>query len=103
MASLYIMEHTKPSTFQGGLMPVVRMPPLATQKLTISGSTAPSAAFNAKTFMVAIHTDAICSIEFGATAGASTAATSGSKRMAANTTEYFEVRPGDIVNVITNS
>jgi hypothetical protein len=88
---------------QGGLLPVVRMPPLATQKVTIGGSSTASNAFNAKTRMIAIHTDAICSIEFSATPGAATAATSGSKRMAANTTEYFEVAPGDKVSVITNS
>ncbi len=103
MAKVYITEHTKPSIFSGQLLPVVRMPPLATQTVAIGGSTAPSNAFNAKTFMVAIHTDAICSIEFSATPGAATAATANSKRMAAGTTEYFEVAPGDKVSVITNS
>lgn len=103
MAKIYIMEHTQPSAYQGGLLPVVRMPPLATQTVAIGGSTTASAAFNAKTKMVAIHTDAICSIEFSATPGAATAATTSSKRMAANTTEYFEVAPGDKVSCITNT
>lgn len=103
MAAIYITEHTKPSIHQGGLLPVVRMPPLATQKVAIGGTSTASAAFNAKTRMIAVHTDAICSIEFSATAGAETAATASSKRMAANTTEYFEVGPGDKVSVITNT
>lgn len=103
MAAIYITEHTAPTMFQGGLLPVVRMPPLATQKVAIGGTTTASAAFNAKTRMIAIHTDAICSIEFSATPGATTAATASSKRMAANTTEYFEVNPADKVSVITNT
>ncbi len=103
MAKIYIMEHTAPSIVQGGLLPVLRMPPLATQTVSIGTASAASSAFTAKTKMVAIHTDAICSIEFSATPGASTAATTSSKRMAANTTEYFEVAPADKVSVITNT
>jgi len=99
LAKVYVTEHTKPSVFNGNLMPVVRMAPLTTQTVAIGGSSTQSSAFNAKTFMVAVHTDAICSIEFGA----NPTATANSKRMAANTTEYFEVAPGDKIAVITNT
>ncbi len=99
MAKVYITEHTKPSVFQGGLLPVAKMAPLTTQTVAIGGASTQSSAFNAKTFMVAVHTDAICSIEFGS----NPTATSNSRRMAANTTEYFEVTPGDKVAVITNT
>jgi hypothetical protein len=99
MAKVYITEHTSPSMYQGGLLPVVRMPPLATQTVAIGGSSTQSNAFNAKTRMIAVHTDAICSVEFGS----NPTATANSKRMAANTTEYFEVGAAEKVAVITNT
>lgn len=99
MAKVYITEHTVPSLSYGNTLPVAYMPPLATQTVAIGGSTTQSSAFNAKTVMVAVHTDAICSIEFGS----NPTATANSRRMAANTTEYFEVSPGHKVAVITNT
>lgn len=99
MAKVYITEHTFPSIFQGNQVPVVYMPPLASQNVAIGGTTTQSSAFNAKTKLIAIHTDAICSIEFGA----NPTATANSRRMAANTTEYFEVTPAHKVAVITNT
>lgn len=99
MAKVYITEHTRPTIYQGGLLPVAYMPPLATQTVAIGGSTTQSSAFNAKTVMIAVHTDAICSIEIGS----NPIATANSKRMAANTTEYFEVTPAHKIAVITNT
>ncbi len=99
MAVLFITEHTNPSIAQGGLLPVVQMPPLASQTVAIGGSTTQSSAFNAKTVLVAVHTDAICSVEFGA----NPTATAASRRLAANTTEYFQVVAGHKVAVITNT
>lgn len=99
MAKIYVTEHTRPTIYQGGLLPVAYMPPLATQTVAIGGASAQSAAFNSKTVMVAVHTDAICSIEFGS----NPTATANSKRMAAGTTEYFEVTPSHKIAVITNS
>lgn len=99
MAKIYITEHTEPSIFQGNQIPVVRMPPLATQTVAIAATSTLSSAFNTKTRIVSVHTDAVCSIEFDS---APTAAAT-SKRMAANTTEYFEVTPGHKVAVIVNT
>ncbi len=99
MAVLYITEHTNPSIAQGGLLPVVQMPPLASQTVAIGGTSTQSSAFNVKTVLVAIHTDAICSIEFAA----SPTALATSRRLAANTTEYFQVVAGHKVAVITNT
>jgi hypothetical protein len=58
-----------------------------------------SAAFNAATKIVRLHTDAICSVAFGAAPVA--AATNA--RLAAGATEYFGVSPGSKVAVITNT
>lgn len=107
MAILYIREYVGVgmvgnATGQGQAFvaaPAPVEPALADQTVAIGGSSASSVAFNAKTNLVRLHTDAICSIAFGAspTASATTA------RMAANQTEYFVVLPGQKVAVITNS
>ena len=99
MAKIYVTEHPKPSGFQNGLMPVALFPPLATQTVSIGGASAQSAAFGTSTRMIGVHTDAICSVEIGT----NPTATTSSKRMAANTTEYMEVYPGQIIAVISNT
>lgn len=58
-----------------------------------------SAAFAADTKFVRLHTDAICSLAFGA----NPTATTSKKRMAANTTEYYGVRGGQKVSAIVNT
>lgn len=99
MAVVYITEHDKPTVYYGQLLPVAKMPPLASQTVSIGGGSTQSSAFGASTKMIAVHTDAICSVEFGS----NPTATSSSFRLAANTTQYFEVTPGQKVAVITNT
>ncbi len=69
-------------------------PPLAEQSIANGGATTQSAAFNAKTRFVRLHTDTICAIEFGINPTAVAAGASGTARMAANQTEYFAVPMG---------
>lgn len=107
MATLYITEFQAlgqaglPTNGYGpnGPTQAAQQPPTAEQTVAIGGVSVASAAFNAATTLVRLHTDAICSIEFGAapTATATTA------RMAAGQTEYFGVLPGMKVAVITNT
>ena len=106
MAVLYITEYAQlmPSPV-GGQGQIPMEPPLAEQHVAIGASSVQSNAFNAQTRLVRLHTDAICSVEFGTnpTATATTA------RMAANQTEYKGVPINDPsgntfkVAVITNS
>lgn len=100
MAVLYISEYDA-QAWDGvsNTLPAGREPAIATQTVAIGGVSAQSAAFNAKTRFVRIHTDAICSVEFGA----NPTATAAKARMAANQTEFFGVNPGDKVAVITNT
>lgn len=108
MASLYVTEyagigHVDPG--YDGMSYVVpaqsaKGPSLAEQKLTISGVTGQSAAFNRLTRLIRVHTDVVCSVAVGGTAPA---ATTSSARMAANQTEYFVVNPGDKIAVISNA
>lgn len=96
MAKLYVSEYI------GG--PDKAMPPqepsVAEQTPVVIGAgSLQSAAFNAKTNLVRIHADAICSIKFGE----NPTATADNKRMAAGDTEYFTVGPAQKVAVITNT
>lgn len=103
MASkLYVTEYAglMPSPV-GGQGQVPMEPPLVEQVLDYSGGHAESSAFNAKTRLVRISTDSICSVLFGT---APTAATT-SARFVAGQTEYRGVPPGGsfIVSAITNT
>ena len=102
MAVLYITEYAEMQigpAGRAGQMPME--PPLAEQTVAIGGTSTASAAFNAKTRFVRLHTDAICSVLFGTAPTA--AATNG--RMAANQTEFRAVPLGASykVAVITNT
>lgn len=97
MATLYIAEFERP---RNQWVNIGNAPPIAEQTITISGSsTAVTNAFNAKTAMVRVETDSICSIAFGT---APTATTS-NMRMNAGDVEYFSVMPNHKIAVITNT
>lgn len=96
MAVLYITEYAAISIPEA---PIAPGEAIASQTVAIGGSSTQSSAFNAQTRYVRLHTDAICSIAFGA----SPTATTSTARMAANTTEYFSVTPATKVAVITNT
>lgn len=102
MAVLYITEFAQlmPSPV-GGQGQVPQQPPLAEQTVAIGGASVASSAFNSQTRLVRLHTDAICSVEFGT----APVATSTTARMAANATEYHGVPVGASykVAVITNT
>lgn len=99
MASLYIAEFATAGVDQGRSVPVGACPPVAEQKLNIDVSATVSAPFNTNTRLVRVHTDAICSILIGA----DPTATDAKMRMAAGSTEYFAVIPGQKLSVITNT
>ena len=101
MAVLYITEYAGMAHAWAGAEQIAaaQEPRIADQTVAIGGGSLQSAAFNGATRVVRLHTDAICSIAFGA----NPTATADNKRMAANTTEYLGVVPGQKVAVITNS
>jgi len=104
MATLYITEFAKQGRDAAGYInqnATPEEPPIVNQTLAIGAGSLASAAFNAGTGIIRLHTDAICSVEVGATPTASAT----TRRMAANTTEYICVKPGSgfKVAVITNT
>jgi hypothetical protein len=98
VATVYIAEFPEINVSQGNITPIVVGTPLVEQTVAI-GAEAKSAAFNAKTQIVRIHADAICSIMFGNNPTATTT----KMRLVAGQTEYFRVNPTDKVSVISNT
>jgi hypothetical protein len=104
MATLYVSEYKQIATVQNqqNYAPVpaqaAQEPSLVDQTVAISGSSTQSAAFNNQTTLIRVHTDAICSIAIAA----NPTATTSTKRLAANTTEYFGVNGTQKIAVITN-
>jgi hypothetical protein len=100
MAVLYITEYISQAidglnnTLAAGKEPAV-----AQQTIAIGAGSVASAAFNAQTKFVRVHTDAVCSIKFGT----APVAVATAQRMAANATEFYGVVPGDKIAVITNT
>ncbi len=97
MAKLYVTEF---GGMAPGHIPVGIAPPLNDQTpVAIGGGSLQSSAFDFATVIVRIHSDAICSIAFGT----NPTATANSLRLAANQTEYFAVKSGHKVAVISNT
>lgn len=97
MAKLYVTEY---GGMAPGTLPVAFAPAIVEQTPVVIGAgSLQSAAFDAATTIVRIHTDAICSIAFGT----NPTATANTARLAANSTEYFAVKFGHKVAVITNT
>lgn len=99
MATLYLTEFNAIGGNSNFNVPGGQWPAVAEQTVTIGGASALSSAFNAATTYIRVHVDSICSIEIGA----NPVATTSKARMAANQTEYWPVRAGDFLAVITNT
>jgi len=97
MGKLYITEYSEAAIMPGGV-PVGAEPGTEQTPVTYT-TTTQSSAFGAKTKFVRIHTDSICSILFGA----DPTATTSSKRLSADQTEYFAVTPGHKVAAVANT
>lgn len=102
MAVVYITEYARQGRDAAGYQMVVAdEPPILNQTVAITVGSLQSAAFNALTKFVRVSTDAVCSIEFGSSPTASAT----TRRMPANSTEYFSVplAVGFKIAVITNT
>jgi len=97
VAKIFITElkDMAPSDSGAGLQ-IARMPPIAEQAVTITGTSAQSAALNAQTKFVRITSDGVAQIAFGA----NPTATTNSLRMGAGTVEYFGVVGGSKIAAI---
>lgn len=99
MATVYVSEYPDLHPYLGGISPMVVEPALVEQTVAIAAGSTQSNAFGARTSVIRVHTDAVCSI----LVGDNPTATATNKRLAANQTEYFRVAAGHKIAVITNS
>lgn len=74
-------------------------PAINTQVIDFSGGAAATTAFTENTRFVRVYVDSYCSVA----EGTSPVATTSSKQMAADSSEYWGVRPGDKLSFIINS
>lgn len=102
MATLYVAEYAILGAEQvsGSLPQAPHEPPIAEQIIAIGGASLQSNPFNAKTTLVRLNTDSVCSVLFGT----NPTATTNNQRFAANQTEYKSVPVGQsfMVAVISN-
>lgn len=104
MAWLYIAEYSTFGQIPNSVAQIPQEPPIAEQKIAISGTSVQSNPFNSKTRHVRLNTDQACSILFGTQASNPTAAVT-NQRLSPNQTEYKGVAEGGgyMVAVIMNS
>lgn len=101
MAFAYIREYADIVQKANGGVQMGAEPAILDQApVTIGAGANPSAAFNPLTRVIRINVDVVCSFLIGP---AGSVATTNNARMAAGQTEYFGVRPGDIVSFIANT
>lgn len=101
MAALYISEFMNSGNSKSGAqMQLGVQPAVALQKIDFSGGiSVQSNAFNTKTYFVRLYTDADCHLDFGT----SPTATVNHMFLPAGSVEYFGIREGDKLAVITHT
>ena len=100
MPFAYISEYVRmPNDMIGRAIPAGQEPSITVQKIAIGAGSVQSAAFSARTTLIAVNVDAPCSIAFGP----NPTATAGSMRIPQDGTMFFGVTPGDRLAVITNT
>lgn len=101
MATLYVTEYSDMGVSLAGRTPlqIAQAPGLAQNNVVIGAGSLQSSAFNTSTRYIRVHTDAICSVAISSNPTATTA----SKRMAADQTEYWGVVAGHKIAVIANT
>lgn len=97
MSDAFISEYIDMPQHNGQVIQCGREPSLAEQYVSFT-TTTQSAAFNAKTKFIRLHVKTAASYKFGA----NPTATVTTPRMAAGSTEFFGVNPGDKVALVDN-
>lgn len=104
MSTLYITEFQYLPQLNSNdvVIPAPFAPGLAEQRISLTGASAASAAFNANTVLVMVHADDICSLAWSTDSSSPTAVIT-AQRMAANETRFYGVRGGGKVAAILNT
>lgn len=99
MSTLYITEYTNMTWIDLTPFPAPALPPNAEQSVSIAGTSAQSAPMHANTVLIQVNTDAACSLAFGSSPTAVTAA----HRLSAGETRFYGINPGTVIAVIANT
>lgn len=87
--ALFITEFTQEGMDAlGRVMPCAKQLPVEQQKISVTGASAQSAALNAETTLIRLHSTVACLVRFGG----NPVATADDMPLAANQTEYFCVQ-----------
>lgn len=96
---LDITEYDRLATDARGItVPTGQEPSRLVQQVAVSVTSAQSAPMDSATCFVRVHTDTTCRIAFGVDPTASAA----SQRLPAGATEFYGIRPGTKIAVITS-
>lgn len=98
MAFLYVTQYGGVSLGANGAQ-APEEPPILAERIAIGATSVQSTVFSAGCELIEVHTDAICAVAIDA----SPTAVATSRRMAADTTRYYGVKPGQKIAVITAS
>lgn len=97
MSVLYITEFANSGNSNSGAqLPVGSLPAVAEQAVTFTTSSVQSAVFNENTKFIRVHADGDAFI----LSGENPTSTTGSMKLAADSTEYFAIRKGHRLAVI---
>jgi len=88
MAVCTIRQYEHVASVSNGVVQVGQEPALATQKMSVTGSSQQSDAFGARCRFIRVHTDVAIAIDIGTDPSASAG-----EDMVAGQTEYFGVAP----------
>lgn len=99
MSTLYIAEYARLPEMTGGKPQIAPEPAIVNQTVTVSGTSAQSAAFNSQTRYIAVTCDGI----FSYLVGSNPTSTTGKFRIPADAILFMAVQPGDKIAAITNT
>ena len=100
MALLDISEYLPTlNTVSNFSLPVAQEPAVSNQQIAVSGVSAQSVNFGARTTLVRLHSDVACRYQIGV----SPAATATSPRLSPGISEYFAVQAGHKLAVISTT
>jgi len=105
-AKLYLTEFESLNEYQvaGAGAQIAHCPPLVSQVVNFGATSTLSAPFGPTSRVLRVHTDTACCLCIGTSAApVAVAGVSGVFRMAASQTEYFKVKPGDVLAVIVST
>ena len=100
---LYVTEYGSQFNDTTSGTEFARHPPIRSYCVPFAATSVASLPFSPGCVSIRVHSDVVCSLSIGGQAPTATAGLTGSMRLAANTSEFYAVVPGDRLAVISAS